>query len=96
MENKTVVKLVTTYYQSKRLTSDRFTIKKELVILKKQCSGYNFLTEDCQSMGIEECLSRIENINDCADGVYKIIVCNESRDWQTNIVDDYDYRLVPL
>ena len=92
MENKTVVKLVTTYYQTK----NGFAIKKELVILKKQCSGYNFLTEDCQSIGVDECLSKIENLNDCKDGVYKLLTCCESRDWETNIVDDYDYRLVPI
>jgi hypothetical protein len=27
--------------------------------------------------------------------VYGVVICDESRDWETGYVDDYNYRLVP-
>jgi len=36
------------------------------------------------------------NIDNLADGVYEIIVCNVSKDYETGIIDDWDLKLIPL
>ena len=40
--------------------------------------------------------SRIIDFHKVEDGVYELIFCNESRDWETGYVDDHDYKLVEL
>lgn len=30
-----------------------------------------------------------------AEGLYEIVICNESRDWETGMVDDWELKLVP-
>lgn len=71
-------------------------IKKSLNFLKRKSSGYNILKEDSQMVGADEVLPRIVNIDSVADGIYEVTTCNESKDWETGYVDDYDYKLLPF
>ena len=68
--------------------------KKSLTFLRRQCEGFNVLAEDASAIGAEEVLSRILNLDEVEDGIYEVVVCNESHDYETGYVDDYDYRLV--
>lgn len=45
-------------------------------------------------IGADEVFPRITNIAQCEDGIYVVVTCNESRDYETGIIDDYDYKLV--
>ncbi len=92
MESKCVVRLTTTFWRDERGVYQ----KKNLKFLKRKCVGYNILDEDCQMVGVEEVISRIINLDCTPDGMYKVVVCNESRDWESNIIDDYDYKLVAV
>lgn len=64
--------------------------------LVRKSEGYNFLQEDVDAVGAEEVMGWITNINECPDGVYELKVVNEKRDWETGMVDEYDYKLVPV
>lgn len=86
------VRLTTTYWHNKHGMHS----KRSLMYLKRQCRSHNFLEEDADAIGASESWQRITNIDECPDGVYRVIVCNESRDWETGIVDDYDFMLVAL
>lgn len=90
--DRCVVRLRTTYW------SDKTGIhwKQSLTFLRRQCSGYNLLEEDTNCIGAEYVIPRITNLNQCKDGIYLVTVCNEARDWETGIVEDYDYMLVEL
>ncbi len=71
-------------------------IKKTLRYLRKQCRGYNILDEDCSNAGVNEAVKRITNLDECEDGVYKVVTCNEFAAWETpHIIEDYDYKLIP-
>ena len=70
------------------------TRRKTLTFLRRQCEGFNILAEDADAIGAEEVLPRILNLGEVEDGIYEVVVCNESRDYETGYVDDYDYRLV--
>lgn len=87
-----VVKLVTTFYQK----GNGFFWSKEIRPLKRKCKGYNILTEDVSNIGIKEVLTKIINIEKCDDGIYKLIICNTFRDWETGHINDYDYKLIPF
>lgn len=91
VEHKCIVKLTTSVWGDK----DGFYIKKSLKFLKRKCVGYNVLQEETNVMGAEEVYQRILNINDVEDGIYSVVVVNESRDWETNNVEDWDYELYP-
>ena len=69
-------------------------MKKSLKFLRRQCEGFNILEEDSGAIGAEEVLSRILNLWDVEDGIYEVMTCNESHNYETGYVDDYDYRLV--
>ncbi len=76
---------------------DGLHIKKTLRFLKRKCEGYNILEEDCQMIGADEVISHITNLDECKDGVYEVVTCNEWGAWETpHIIEDYDYKLIPL
>lgn len=87
-----VVKLITTAWGDK----NRLHLKKSLQFLRRQCGEFNILEEDARTIGVEEVLSRIIDLNSTPDGVYKVITCNEHRDYETGYIDDYGYKLLPV
>lgn len=89
-ESQTVVKIETSYWHDK---SGAY-VKKSLKVLKRKSWGYNLLLEECGMSGAEV-VGRILNFNEATDGVYELIVCNISKDWETGHVDDWDLKLVP-
>jgi hypothetical protein len=89
-QNVCVVRLTTSVWNNDRGVH----LKKSLNFLKRQCAGFNILAEDCLMIGAEEVVPKIINIDSVPDGVYRVVLCNASRDWVTGHVDDYDYKLV--
>lgn len=89
--NECVVKLTTSWWHDKRGVHQ----KRSLIYVRRKCVGYNVLEEDVGCIGAEETFPRILNLDECEDGIYTVVTCNESRDWETGYIDDYDYRLIP-
>ena len=69
---------------------------KQITWLKRLSSGYQCMREDVANIGADEVLDRITNLNECRDGIYEAVICNQSTDWETGYVDDYDYKLIPV
>lgn len=91
VENKVVVRLRTTYwYDGKSICQ-----KKELTFLRRKCSGFNVVEEDLRDGGAERVFMMIQNLECLEDGVYEIIIIDEHYDWESGILDGYDYRLMP-
>ena len=88
--SRCTVRVKTTVWADKR----GLHTKKSLTFLRRQCEGFNVLAEDASAIGAGEVLPRILNLGEVEDGIYEVVVCNESRDYETGYVDDYDYRLV--
>ena len=89
-KNRCVVHLRTTMWTDK----NRMHIKRSLTFLRRQCKGFNVLKEDIDAVGVEEVLPRILNLDECEDGVYGVVTCNEIRNWETGYIEEYDYMLV--
>lgn len=68
--------------------------RKSLTFLRRQCEGFNVLAEDASAIGAEKVLPRILNLGEVEDGIYEVIVCNKTYDYETGYIEDYDYRLV--
>lgn len=85
-----VVKLVTSSWHDKR----GLHIRRDLLAVKRKSSGHQCLEEDCSMISPDEVWPRIVNLNECKDGLYEVVICNECKDWETGCVEDYDYRLV--
>lgn len=90
-ESCCVVRLKTSVWSDKR----GLNVKRSLQYLRKKSYGYNILEEDVGMMGAEDAHRSIENIDSCEDGIYEVIACNLSHDWESGHVDDYDLRLIP-
>lgn len=88
---KTVVRLVTSHYSTKK----GIVIKKELLHLRRLSKG-GWIEEDIQNVGVDLFFKSLTNLNECKDGVYEIEAVNISKDWETGYVDNYDYALKPL
>ena len=89
--SRCTVRVKTTVWADKR----GLHTKKSLTFLRRRCEGFNVLAEDASAIGAEEVLLRILNLGEVKDGIYEVVVCNESHDYETGYVDDYDYRLMP-
>lgn len=90
--NSCVVRLKTTTWADAR----GLHIRKDLMFLRRQCVGWNILEEDAGMIGADEVVPRIVNLDECSDGIYEAVACNESHDYETGHVDDYDYKLLPM
>lgn len=88
--SRCTVRVKTTVWADKRGVHT----KKSLTFLRRQCEGFNILAEDASAIGAEEVFPRILNLGEVEDGIYEVVVCNESHDYETGCVDDYDYQLV--
>lgn len=91
-QHKCVVRLRTSMWADKK----GVYTKKSLTFLRRQCEGFNVIKEDVDAAGVELVFKRITNLPECEDGIYEAIVCNESHDFESGYVDDYDYKLVRI
>lgn len=89
-KNRCVVRLLTNVWRDERCLH----IKRTLRVLRRHGRGYNLLQEDLSNLGPTEVYERIVNLNSCPDGLYEVVICNETMDWESGHVDDYDYKLV--
>lgn len=91
-QHREVVRLRTSYWQDKR----GIHIKKDLIPMRKMSFGYQILEEDAPIAGVDQLVRHIVNLHELKDGLYESVTCNESRDWETGYVDEYDYKLIPF
>lgn len=91
-EDKIVVRLSTTYWHD----IHGAYLKKSLRVLRRKSFGYNHLLEDCSAVGACDALNRIIGIDSLPDGIYEVVICNESRDYETGDLCDWDLKLVPV
>ena len=86
----TVVKLITTYYQTK----DGYAITKKIITQKRLSKGFDFFKEEVSFINVENALTRIINLDECEDGLYELIMINQSKDYETGYIEDWDYKLI--
>lgn len=79
-----VVKLVTESF----IRGDIYFHGKVLRVMKR------LTTYDLLGDTVNSCISIIK-VNDVPDGLYKLVACNLSRDWESGMIDDWDLKLVP-
>ena len=86
-----VVRVASNYYCDRR----GLKVTRCLNILRKKSKGFDFLTEDCAMGGADLVARKIINLQSVMDGIYRLMIVNVKKDWETGYVDDYDYELVP-
>lgn len=90
-DNLTVVRVATSAWENNKGIHQ----KKSLIWVKRLCRGENALQTDVDAATCEDVISRVVNLNDCPDGLYRVVLCNISRDRETGYIDSFDYRLWP-
>ena len=90
-ENRCIVRLKTSMWNDKT----GLHVKKSLAFLRRKCEGFNILEEDTSAIGAALVLNKIVNLDTCKDGIYQVVTCDESRDWEGGYIDDYNYKLIP-
>lgn len=89
--SQVVIRLRTTTWATR---SGLYT-QRGIVFLRRHCRGHNTLEEDISDTSAGDVLPKILNLDECEDGIYQVVVCNEYRDWESGYVEDWDYKLVP-
>ncbi len=89
-EPRLKVKLTTDRYFS----NNKYIVKKELYFYKKPNPKQlvDQFYDDISMTGFD--CERVINLDECIDGLYELIVCNISRDWESGWVDDWDWKLI--
>jgi hypothetical protein len=90
--SRMVVRVSTTMWQDRK----GLHIRKDLTFLRRQCVGHNVLADDLDNGGAECIYPRIRNLDTAKDGVYEVVMYNFQRDWESGLVEDWDYRLDKL
>lgn len=85
-----VVKVSTSYWQDKRGIHQ----KKSIEFLKRLCVGMNGLLEDANA-DVECTFLSVVNLGQCEDGVYQAVINSTSLDWESGIIDAWDWKLIP-
>lgn len=85
-----VVRVKTSWWKDER----GLHYRKDILTMKGLSSGYQILQEDSSNIGAYEVGEKIDFQN-CSDGLYEVIITNQTYDWETGYLDDYDYKLVP-
>lgn len=91
-KRREVVRVSTACWKDGR---DGIHITKRITPLKRKSFGFQVLADDANQVGVSDALKRILNLDECEDGVYEVVTCNESKDWETGCVEDWDYKLIP-
>ena len=91
-DKKIVVRLTTSHFIR---SNGSIVQSKTLRFLKNKSIGLNGLLEDAHANGADEAFNSITNINDCADGIYEIIINDVSKDWETGVTDSWNWKLIP-
>lgn len=84
------VRVKTSYWQD----NAGLHVRRSIVFLKRKSAGHNFLEEDATCVGVDDVIQRITNLHASPDGIYRVELCNERRDWESGAIEEYDYRLV--
>jgi len=87
-----IVRLKTSFWKSERGLHTR----QDITFMRKLSFEYQVLEENAANIGAKGVLEKIVNLAECEDGLYEVVTCNPSTDWETGYIDDYDYELVPF
>lgn len=94
-EKFAVFRLKTSHWKS----GYSINIKRTLTLLKRKSPvyGHGFipLIEDADEVDVEHAMNMITNLDECEDGLYIVAYCDERHDWETGIIDDWSYELIP-
>lgn len=90
-ENYVIVRLTTTSWENSR----GLNIKRSLNYMRRMSKGYSALEATIDDAGADAVVPMIINLHKCKDGLYKVVVCNESTDFETGYLDSWDFKLVP-
>jgi hypothetical protein len=88
---RTIVRLRTSYWHDK----NGLHCRQSLSYLKRQCTGFQLIDDDCSMVGADHVMPRIVNLHECKDGIYDVVMINQKKDWETGHVEDWDYKLFP-
>lgn len=86
----TIVRVTTTAFRTKR----GLKFVKEITYLKRKSSGHNFLEYEVEMVDAPSVQRKIANLQEIEDGVYRVILCDISKDWEMGIIDDYRFKLI--
>lgn len=90
--NPCIIRLTTSFWRDNKGLYQR----KNLTYLKKQGKGYFAIDDEASCVGAEDVICKIQNLDECEDGIYELKSINFQKDWETGAIEDWDYKLVEV
>jgi hypothetical protein len=91
-ENVCIVRLTTSFWNDNKGINSR----KSLTYLRRRSQGFQNLEEECSAIGPEDAMKTIINLDECEDGIYEVVACNISHDYESGHIDGWDFKLVKV
>jgi hypothetical protein len=90
-ESLVIVRLTKSSYKR----GNKYSKEISISLLKSKSKNENGWLDEEASNGFDSFMESITNLDSCKPGIYQFVTCNLSRDWETGIVDGYDFKLIP-
>jgi hypothetical protein len=89
---KSVYRLRTTCWSDNK----SLHVKRSLTLLRRlSTGGHDHLIEEVDQVGAYDAVEMITNLAECEDGVYVVDVVEKSYNYESGLIEDWAYRLVP-
>lgn len=72
---------------------DTYLYGRTLRVLKSK-TDFDAIHEESQNIGVQEALENIVNLQSVEDGLYSLVMCNLSHDWESGYIDDWNLKLI--
>ena len=76
------------------LRGNTYFYGKSLRVVKR-LTTFNIIAEEAQNVGMDEAMRNILNVFDVDNGLYEIVVTNQSYDIESGYLDDWSWKLIP-
>lgn len=73
---------------------DTYFYGRTLRVLQSKTT-FDYLKDEAESVGVEDGISNITNLDRVEDGLYDLVMTNISRDYESGYADDWSYTLYP-
>lgn len=90
-----VVRITTEYYRDK---SNNPNFRRKIKLMKKMSTQgiISHIDYDIENSSVESFINSIVNFRDVDDGLYELKVINETHDFETGIIDGWDWKLFKI
>ena len=94
-QERLFVRITTEYYRDK---NNNLNYHRKIKLMKRMstCNINSHIDSDIEDSGVESFINSIVNFRDADDGLYELKIINETHDFESGIIDGWDWKLFKI